>query len=186
MDGSVTGNQSGGGEPRPGDGLGLRVDPQRRLDRPSVVEARPRWASRRTGPSARGCAGHDRRRDGDRPAESRRPARRSPSARCRPVIGLPPVNSKERFLMPLGHDTPSAAQRRKEGVHGRSRPVSRILCARLAASRRPSLSALSRRGAVRRRRAAYPGARTGRPRTLPAWPCSGWGLPSRPDRPSRW
>ena len=57
---------------------------------------------------------------------------------------------------------------------------------RLAAGRRPSLSALARRGAVRRRRAAYPGARTGRPRALPAWPCSGWGLPSRPGRPDRW
>ena len=68
----------------------------------------------------------------------------------------------------------------------RSRPVSRILCARLAAGRRPSLSALARRGAVRRRRATYPGARTGRPRTLPAWPCSGWGLPSRHGRPCRW
>ena len=34
--------------------------------------------------------------------------------------------------------------------------------------------------------AAYPAARAGRPRTLPAWPCSGWGLPSRAGRPARW
>ena len=50
-----------------------------------------------------------------------------------------------------------------------------------------SLGGLARRRvAVRRRRAAYPGARTGRPRTLPAWPCSGRGLPSRAGRPPRW
>ncbi len=34
--------------------------------------------------------------------------------------------------------------------------------------------------------AAYPGARAGNPRTLPVWPCSGWGLPSRAGRPARW
>jgi hypothetical protein len=57
---------------------------------------------------------------------------------------------------------------------------------------RPSLSARGRiapprrRVAVHPRRAAYPAARTGRPRTLPAWPCSGWGLPSRHGRPCRW
>ena len=44
-------------------------------------------------------------------------------------------------------------------------------------------------------RAAYPRTRTGRPRTSaqvvgrsppPFWPCSGWGLPSRPGHPGRW
>ena len=34
--------------------------------------------------------------------------------------------------------------------------------------------------------AAYPGARAGHPRTLPVWPCSGWGLPSRTGHPVRW
>src|SRR4029450_3593216 len=34
--------------------------------------------------------------------------------------------------------------------------------------------------------AAYPGARAGHPRTLPVWPCSRWGLPSRPSRLGRW
>src|SRR4051812_30037992 len=34
--------------------------------------------------------------------------------------------------------------------------------------------------------AAYPGARAGHPRTLPVWPCSGWGLPSRAGHPARW
>ncbi len=35
-----------------------------------------------------------------------------------------------------------------------------------------------RRRAVHRPGAAYPAARAGRPRTLPARPCSGWGLPA--------
>ena len=74
----------------------------------------------------------------------------------------------------------------------RSRPVSRILCPGPRSRRRPSLSARRRvspprrRVAVHPRRAAYPAARAGRPRTLPAWPCSGWGLPSRRGHPRRW
>ena len=44
----------------------------------------------------------------------------------------------------------------------------------------------ARRRPVRRAGAAYPAARAGHPRTLPAWPCSGWGLPSRAGRPTRW
>src|SRR5215218_3078279 len=34
--------------------------------------------------------------------------------------------------------------------------------------------------------AAYPGARAGHPRTLPVWPCSGWGLPSHPRHRGCW
>ena len=88
-------------------GLGLRVDPQRRLDGPSVVEARPRGRSREPD-RAPGCAGHDRGRDGDRRAEDpdgqgdeRRPHL---PTRHRPASL---INSKEPFLMSLGHDTRS-------------------------------------------------------------------------------
>jgi len=52
----------------------------------------------------------------------------------------------------------------------------------LARRGRPSLS--GRR--CRRPPAAYPGARAGSPRTLPVWPCSGWGLPSHAGHPARW
>ena len=65
-----------------------------------------------------------------------------------------------------------------------SRPVRRVLST--GASRPPdgrsSLSACR----CRQAHAAYPGARAGSPRTLPVWPCSGWGLPSRAGRPARW
>jgi len=71
-------------------------------------------------------------------------------------------------------------------------PVSRILCTgRLAASgRRSSISACRCRQAL----AAYPQASGGPPSIACAarrirrtfWPCSGWGLPSRPGHPGRW
>ena len=57
---------------------------------------------------------------------------------------------------------------------------------------RPSFSGRRRRRPPRGRPAgrpavaAYPGARAGHPRTLPVWPCSGWGLPSRAGHPARW
>jgi len=63
--------------------------------------------------------------------------------------------------------------------------------ARLSPAPCPAESGLSssrspHRRAVHRPDAAYPAARAGRPRMLPAWPCSGWGLPSRAGRPARW
>ena len=63
-----------------------------------------------------------------------------------------------------------------------SRSVSRVLCPTPRRWRRPSLS--GRR--CRRPLAAYPGARAGRPRTLPVWPCSGWGLPSHASHLTCW
>jgi hypothetical protein len=60
-------------------------------------------------------------------------------------------------------------------VPGASRPVSRVLCPRIPAGRWPSI--YDRR--CRRPPAANPG--TGRASFRPPiWPCSGWGLPSRP------
>ena len=116
-----------------------------------------------------------------RRAQARR-ARPSASRTSRPdrSSGARTTPASSSGAATLAGASPRLDRRRALGERWRSRPVSRILCAGLAAGRRPSLSALSRRGAVRRPRAAYPGARTGRPRTLPAWPCSGWGLPSRP------
>ena len=65
-------------------------------------------------------------------------------------------------------------------------PVHARLTAR---ARRPSISACRHRQA----QAAYPQASDGPPsnacasrRRLPSWPCSGWGLPSRPGHPGRW
>jgi hypothetical protein len=48
--------------------------------------------------------------------------------------------------------------------------------------RRPSLSA----GGYPTALAAYPGVLVGPGSPPPFWPCSGWGLPSRPGRPRRW
>ena len=155
-------------------------------------------------PPARGSLGHARRvrraharRRGHRASRTWKPgrwfgARTTPasSSSGRALRWPAPARRRFRRQRPFARDavpTGRATRLRPEPKWWRrSRPVSRILCARLAAGRRPSLSALARRGAVRRRRAAYPGARTGRPRTLPAWPCSGWGLPSRRGRPRRW
>ncbi len=94
--------------------------------------------------------------------------------------------------------------RRGAGVAGgwwTSRTVSRILCRAVppggrsrsaaaihlgtplpAPSSRPPSGCPDGRSTV----AAYPGARAGSPRTLPVWPCSGWGLPSRAGHPARW
>ena len=48
--------------------------------------------------------------------------------------------------------------------------------------RRPSLSA----GGYPPAPAAYPGVFGGRATHPPVWPCSGWGLHSRPGHPGRW
>ena len=48
--------------------------------------------------------------------------------------------------------------------------------------RRPSLSA----GGCPTALAAYPGVLVGPGSPPPFWPCSGWGLPSRPGHPGRW
>jgi hypothetical protein len=64
-----------------------------------------------------------------------------------------------------------------------SRPVRRILYRRVrgtAGGGHPSRPAVARR----LQRPTRGCLRTGRP--PPAWPCSRWGLPSRPGRPGRW
>ena len=115
-----------------------------------------------------------------------------------PMRGVSGLNSERRRseradarrfgAQAVSDEGANVAPRRK----WRSRPVSRILCPGPRSRRRPSLSARRRvspprrRVAVHPRRAAYPAARAGRPRTLPAWPCSGWGLPSRRGHPRRW
>ncbi len=79
---------------------------------------------------------------------------------------IPQVSAvSARLLSPRGE---SRAERR------RSRPVSRILSPRQARGATISLGAALPRPSMQPTREH----RTGSP--LPAWPCSGWGLPSRP------
>jgi len=65
-----------------------------------------------------------------------------------------------------------------------SRPVRRILSPVAVAGSRVAAIPLGRR--LPAGSSGLPGGlcRTGRP--PPVWPCSGWGLPSRPGRPGRW
>ena len=101
-----------------------------------------------------------------------------------------PGETARAFLPVQTQCVPPLAQMVKCGRT--SWPVSRILCTgRLAASgRRSSISACRCRQAL----AAYPQASGGPPSIACAarrnrrafWPCSGWGLPSRPGRPGRW
>jgi len=65
-----------------------------------------------------------------------------------------------------------------------SRPVRRILCPVAVAGGRVAAIPLGRR--LPAGSSGLPGGlgRAGRP--PPVWPCSGWGLPSRPGHPGRW
>ena len=95
--------------------------------------------------------------------------------------------SVESDLRVCGRKPPGSTRMCGSAYTGRwwgraSRSVSRVLCPTPRRWRRPSLS--GRR--CRRPLAAYPGARAGRPRTLPVWPCSGWGLPSHASHLTCW
>ena len=72
--------------------------------------------------------------------------------------------------------------RRSKGIKVVSRPVRRILSRRLAAPE--AAIPLGRR--LPAGSSGLPGGlgRAGSP--PPVWPCSGWGLPSRPGHPGRW
>ena len=75
------------------------------------------------------------------------------------------------------------ARGRPGGGEVASRPVRRILSRRFrrtVGGGHPSRPAVARR----LQRPTRGCLRTGRP--SPAWPCSRWGLPSRPGRPGRW
>src|SRR5581483_1883079 len=65
-----------------------------------------------------------------------------------------------------------------------SRPVRRILCLGLLAN--PEVAAIPLGRRLPAGSSGLPGGlgRAGRP--PPVWPCSGWGLPSRPGHPGRW
>jgi hypothetical protein len=92
-------------------------------------------------------------------------------------FGAQAVSDEGANVAPTGAEEPACKPDPVPGPKPRRRP---------SVSARRRVAPPRRRVAVRPRRAAYPAARAGRPRTLPAWPCSGWGLPSRRGRPRRW
>ena len=62
-------------------------------------------------------------------------------------------------------------------------PMSRVLSPAAVARRRVAIIHLG--APLPGPQAAYPDTRASSPRSCPVWPCSGWGLPSRPGRRAR-
>ena len=105
----------------------------------------------------------------------------SEAASARRPLGVRTVRQMTAFGEPVVSPIGAFAQVRMCVVA--SRPVRRILSRRFrrtVGGGHPSRPAVARR----LQRPTRGCLRTGRP--PPAWPCSRWGLPSRPGRPGRW